>query len=276
MYSKINAKIFTPDSFESYFELISKLSDYMPVAGGTDVIVKIKRGKIKCANLILLNKIKELKEIRCFDNHLFIGAGNTFSRLLQIGEIKDFQCLIQSFRNIGSPQIRNMATIGGNIVNASPAADSLPALMLYSAVAVVKGKNNRREIKLSDFFNDSYSVKLEKHEILTGVKIYKSHFKKSAFIKVGKRKTLFISRINIALGIDENNRWRIFSGAVTPFPVRMPNAEEVLASENITPEKIEKAVSEDILAHTDFRPSFRYKFPVLRDLLLKFKKIFTG
>ncbi len=269
MYSKINAKVYNPTTLSSLFNLIETLSNYKFIAGGTDLIVKIKQKEIKCSNLILLKNMKELKKIESFNDHIFIGAANTFSELLKNENIANFTSLIQSFKSIGSPQIRNIATIGGNIVNASPAADSVPALMLYNSQVVIFGKNSKKEIFLKDFFKSSYLVKLRKDEIVTGIKVFKHNFKKAEFIKIGKRNSLSISRLNIAYGISFSNQWRICLGSVTPFPVRMPITEKLFTSSTVTKESIMASIKQDILKYTDYRPSFDYILPVIRDILYK-------
>ena len=269
MYLKINSKIYAPDTIEEYFRLIESINDFKPVAGGTDLTVKMKEGSEHYKNLILLNRIKELKKIEINKEYIFIGATNTFSELINNSAVKNMTSLFQAFQNIGSPQIRNLATVGGNIVNASPAADSPVPLILYDAIAVVANKNGYREIFIKDFFKDSYKTRLEKNELLTGIKIKKSNFKKDEFIKIGKRKAVVISRINLAYGVTESNSWRIVTGAVTPFPVRMLQTENLICSGNATREKIEESVLKDILLHTGFRPSFKYKIPVIRDILYK-------
>ena len=275
MYAKIKSKIFKPENLKEYFSLIKNLKNYKPVAGGTDLIVKIKTENIQFENLIIISHIKELKGIYEKNDYIFIGAGNTFSELIENPLIKKYTSLYKAIKSIGSPQIRNVATIGGNIVNASPSADSVPALLLYDAELLISDGKKEYCKKLSEFFISAYNTILKENELIIGVKIKNLNEKKSDFFKIGHRKALAISRINLAYSVLNDNSWRISLGAVTPFPIRLTSCEELFNSGIINKEKIKKSLENDIYKYSKPRKSYEYKLPVIEELLEKIYNIWN-
>ncbi len=269
MYSKIKAKVFTPKTLKEYFGIIKNLTNFKPVAGGTDLTVKIKEGELKCDFLVAINNISELKTIKIFNDEIYIGACNTFSELLSNSKIKKLKALHNSMKSLGSPQIRNIATIGGNIANASPAADSIPALLVYDAVLTIGDGIKKYEISIDKFFVDFYKSVLKENELLLGIKIYAKDNLKSDFLKVGHRKSLAISRVNVAYSHIERKNWKIAIGAVTPFPVRLKMIEEFFNTANVTLSKIKELLKIEISNYSEYRKSYGYKIPVIAEMLYK-------
>ena len=260
MYAKIKSKILKPLNLKEFFLMIHQIKNFKIIAGGTDLLIKIKEGKISYDYLILITDIKELKTLKEEENHIILGAANRFSEILNFQPVKSLNALYQAISQIGSPQIRNMATIAGNIVNSSPAADSIPPLILFNSKLLISNGDKIREHNMIE------PLKLAKDEILVSIKVEKIKGR-SGYIKIGKRKVMTISRLNLAYLKDENEKWRFVVGAMTPYTVRMKNLESIVNSENITKKRISSAIEEDILSHSDYRPSFKYKMPVLKDLI---------
>jgi len=147
---------------------------------------------------------------------------------------------------VGSPQIRNRGTIGGNIVNASPAADSVPPLIALGATIILESKNNIREVKVEDYFSHSETFGIREYEILTAIRFRKPKGVLT-FAKLGLRKALAISRISIAalVELDKDNKVsfvRIASGSIGRYPMREHELEEFLQGKVFDDAVIDEAV----------------------------------
>ncbi len=261
MYAKVKSKILIPATLDELFSIMSKISNYKIIAGGTDLLIKIKQSNEKYDYLVNILRIKELKNLSEDNNYIYIGATLTFSEILENPIINGFEALYNALKSIGSPQIRNMGTIGGNIINASPAADSIPPLLLYDAEVKIISNNNSRWESLNK------KVNLKEKEILAEVR-FKKITGKSDYIKIGKRKVMTIARLNLAYLKENNKQWRFSSGAMTPYPLRMKNLENICNLKNYSDSEIFKAIEDDIFSKTSYRPSFDYKLPVLKDLII--------
>ncbi|WP_300368551.1 FAD binding domain-containing protein [Brachyspira sp.] len=185
--------------------------DSIVFAGGTDLMVEYLRGSnliIKFDKPVLfINEINELKGIEEDDNNIIIGALTTFDEIIKSDLTP--QVLKDSASGIAGPPIRNIATIGGNICNASPSADSLPSLYAMDAVLVLKNKDSQREIKIKDFITGVGKTIIKNDEILTHIKIPKKNYQYSFYRKIGTRKANALSKLAIcALVCEENNKYR--------------------------------------------------------------------
>jgi len=239
------------------------------IAGGTDLILKMRDQTLSPTLLIDLQNIS-LDKISLATDHVGIGASVTHSRLLDSDDINDlYPALVQACREFAGPPIRNRGTIGGNIVNASPAADLVPPLMVYDAFVVLTSSGTAREVALADFFEGPGQTVLAPDEILTEVRLARMPADTSAtFIKLGQRRSMAISMVSVAtrLTLDENgliSAARIVLGSVAPTPIHARTAEKSL--EGNTP-------SDDLLRHaatvaaneatpiSDVRASETYRF----------------
>ncbi|CCJ33251.1 FAD binding domain-containing protein [Caloramator australicus] len=238
-----------PKNLEEVLEYKSKYKgDAKIIAGGTDLIIKIRKGEENPKALIDISSLNELKGIRETLEYIEIGPATTFTEICECILLnKNLKGLKDAARSVGSPQIRNRGTVGGNICNASPAADTVPPLLALDSILVIEGKGKKREIYLKDFFKDKGRGELEGDEILTKIK-FKNPLKNQGlgFYKLGLRKALAISRLSFAvfLEIDEMNRIeivRIASGAIGKFPMRELEVEEYLTGRIINENTIEEA-----------------------------------
>jgi carbon-monoxide dehydrogenase medium subunit len=181
---------------------------------------------------------------------------------------KTFGALAEGAGNLGSPLIRNLATIGGNLVTARPAADFPPPLMAYGAEVVLKSSKGERSVPLDSFFLSPGETVIEPEEIMTAVYLETPSAGSGAgYFKLGVRQTLEISLLNVAAYIALENDGvigtaRIFLGSVAPTPIRAPSAEKILSGEKPSEKLFKKAgeaAAKDSKPIDDFRASAAYK-----------------
>lgn len=209
-----------------------------PMAGGTDLLLKIRRGQLDCHTIVNLKKIEELKEIQFNGKALSIGALTTISAIVEDQIITNrFPVLSMAARSLGTPQIRNLATVGGNLCNASPAADVVVALLMYEARLKLTGPDGVRTVPVGEFFAAPGQTVLQQGEILTTIEVDVPPLNsRGVFIKHGRRKSHEIALVNVAVLLSpqpDTGRIaaaRIALGAVAPMVVRVRRAEESLAN----------------------------------------------
>lgn len=204
----------------------------VPVAGGTDVMVEVNFGRLRPHAFIDICRIPELREHGPEDRSFFLGAGVTYSRIVR--ELGRFTPLATAARTIGSPQIRNRATIGGNLGSASPAGDALPVLSAFEAEIVVRSTTNEeRAIRMSNFLIGPRRNALRHDELIVGCR-WKPFRGPGVFSKVGSRNAMAIAAANLCLVLDEDTRRVCVTlGSVGPGILRAPEAES-LAAEAMT------------------------------------------
>lgn len=237
-----------PDSLEEAIELLSTYgSKATLIAGGTDVLVNMRHRKIAPEVLISIRGIKDLQYIRKNDDY-HIGAMTTHAMLDKSALAKrELAALQQGASQVGSVQLRNVATIGGNICNAAPSADTAAPLLVYDAVAVVKSINGLREVPLADYFKGPSVSALTPGEILIEIKIPgKMAAYGSAYHKHVRRKALNLPLIGVAVSIKltgENliEDARIGLTVVAPTPIRAYAAETYLKGKPLTDEVLTEA-----------------------------------
>ena len=206
-----NTKNFIVKDLDEALDIKEK---YNPIlfAGGTDLMVEYLRGSnllIKFERPILflqnIDSIRGIKEDG--DNNIIIGALTTFNEIIESDIIPD--AVKESALGIAGPPIRNIATIGGNICNASPSADSLPALYSMDAMLVLRSKNSSREVKIKDFITGVGKTIIRDDEILTHIIIKKRDYYSSFYRKIGTRKANALSKLaGCFLVLKENSKYR--------------------------------------------------------------------
>ena len=217
---------------------LSEDENALLISGGTDVLIRLREGKDAGASLVSIHNIPELKEIREDENGtLIIGAGASFSDITNNPIVKkNINVLGEAADTVGGPQIRNMGTIGGNICNASPSADSLPSLYAMDAVLRLKSKDSQRDIKIKDFITGVSKTTIKDDEILTHVIIPKKNYEYSFYRKIGTRKANALSKLAMcALALKENDKYRFKISFCTlgVTVTRDESIEEKFASSNI-------------------------------------------
>lgn len=248
-----NFIFFAPKTLNEALEILkdNKEKDTHLLAGGTDLILFIMDEKVKPEVIVDLKKIKEINFIKEENGYIRIGGATTFTQIEKSELIRrKARVLSEACSLIGSVQIRNWATVAGNIATASPAADSVPALISLGAVAVLKSVRGSREFKVEDILCGINKTKIEKDEILTEI-YFKTPSENTftGFRKLGKREALAISRISAAMAIEKYpdkdmiKNASIALGAVAKNPFRATEAENILKDKKLTPELIDECVN---------------------------------
>jgi CO/xanthine dehydrogenase FAD-binding subunit len=249
------------------------------IAGGTDLLVALREqsGSLPPVEVIDLTPVAALKEVVEEDGCVRLGPLVTHDQIERSGELRRLAPLLaDSSATIGSPQIRNRGTIGGNICNAASCADTLPPLIALGARLTLERASGRREVKVEDFVLAPYRTVLEPDEILTGISFpVLGHGESSAFLKLGRRNALSISRMSVAVilarGEDRVLRQvRVAAGSVLPTVRRFTEAEECLegsAGDGAALEASGRALAEAMVGVTGRRWSTPYKEPVIQVLV---------
>lgn len=261
-----NYDYFKPQSLSEAWELYKKFPDTKYIAGGTDLLVQIKNRELKPHALISLRSIPELTGIEIGDI-IHIGAMTTIADLINHAKLGNiFPVLSQAAKRIGSPQVRNVSTIGGNLCNCSPCADTALALLVMDARAILKSSKGTREISLDEFFIGPGESCLTSGEILTELLLDKPAPKgRAIFMKKGRVKMdLAIASLAVLLemGGTTCTKARVAAGSVAPVPLRLKKVEELfenaVLSKELLIEAQEIAVS-SISPITDIRSTADYR-----------------
>ena len=270
---------YAPTSLNQACRLLSEAQGQARLlAGGTDLLIQMKRNLVKPQFLIDLKKIKRLKGIEYDpEKGLRIRALVTHSELLHNPWILGYYpILAQAAQTIGSVQIRNKGTVGGNLCHAVPSADLAPPLLVLNARAVVRGLKGKKFIPLEEFFCAPNQTILKDGEILQEIEVPRMPERsKAIYLKHGIRRAMEIAIVGVAvlMALKPDRRTcaevRIALGAVAPTPIRVVEAENSLQGKIIAPEEIEKAAS-IAAAHaqpiTDLRGSAEYRQEIVRVL----------
>ena len=218
---------FAPTTLEEALEIRASCAEAVPVAGGTDLMVDMNARRLRPAALLDLSRIDELREWGRDDGSVFVGAGVTFARIER--ELTEFVPLVQAARSVASPQIRNRATIGGNLATASPAGDSIPVLAAYGAdVVVASAGRPRRRVPLETFLVGPKRTSLAQDELIVGVE-WRPVAGPGSFEKVGRRSAMVIAVASVCLQVDGERHARLALGSVAPTVIRARQAETFVA-----------------------------------------------
>lgn len=265
-----------PDTKEEVLAYLVSFENARVIAGGTDLLVDMKKGE-SCRNVVDIMNVEGLKRLSGNGTEIIIGSTVTHAAISKTTILNDMaQSLSTACGWIGSPQIRNMGTIGGNLVNASPAADSISPLLIHDAVLSIESKKDRREETLEDFIIAPYETSLKPRELLTSVCIKGLPGYREGYRRIAKRAAWAISRLSVAWAIrEDDDRFidiKLAIGSCTPMPFRPRAVEEFLRGRKKDDSTIREAVTiviEEIRRITGDRPSFVYKLPVVKDLVQK-------
>ena len=233
---------YAPRTMPELLELLAEKKDgAMILAGGTDVMVDIRAGHVP-DSLVNITRVPGMKGIRREGDLIHIGPATTFTEIVEAKIIRDDAFLLaQAAQSVGSPQIRNRGTVGGNLVKGSPAADSVPALMALDARIRLVSLTGERELGLEEFLLGICKTDILPGEVLAGIS-FKALAPKtgSAFLKLGRRNALAISRVSVAaiVGYDEADMTctdcRISVGSVAKNPFRVRSAENIWQNCSLT------------------------------------------
>jgi len=258
---------YRPTTLKEALHLLSELEDAKVLAGGTDLLIDLRIRRYRPKNIIDISRLKELKYIIDEGDKVRIGSLTTLQELIESPIIRSKAPLLaEAAYNMSSWQIRNIATIGGNLCNASPAADTAPPLMIYEAKLKLISIDGERAVPITKFFKGPRKTELRSNEILAEIEIPYVKDVGSSFIKLGRRDAFTLSIVAVATAVSvKNGKFsdvRISLNAVAPTPIRAYTAENYLKGKDVTIDEIKKAaelVLKDISPISDVRASAEYR-----------------
>lgn len=248
-----------------------------PYAGGTDLMVQLRAGDKRLNDVKIMMDcagIPEMRGIEQQNGQVLIGAMTTHAELAKSPIIRQYASFLsEAAATVGSPLIRNIATVGGNVLNGSPAADTLSPLTALDAILVIHGSSGMREEPMKDIIRGANDVSLAPDELVTKIAFPCLAGYQTAFLKVGRRKALAISRMNMAVALKVEDGVikdaRIAPGCVFSMPERVESAEALLLGRKPERSQFDEAgmlVAEEMIRKTGIRWSTEYKKPVVAAL----------
>lgn len=253
-----------PETLEVALKMLSDNPNMKIIAGGTDVLIRMHNGSIEEAELLSLRDIAGMDEISILeDGTISIGAMATFAQLFRNDIINKYlPVLSEAAVSVGGPQIRNMATIGGNICNGAVSADSATTMLAYDAALKLISSEGTRIVQVRDFYAGPGKVRMLPGEILTNILISEDSYQKTSgcYIKYSIRKAMDIAMIGVSVVCKaEEGRFsdvRIALGVAAPTPIRCDEAEAYAIGRDITPETL-KEIGKQAVRSSKARDSWR-------------------
>jgi carbon-monoxide dehydrogenase medium subunit len=285
MYYRVpRIKYLKPRTLEEAIELLTKIRGSRVLAGGTDLLVDLKTGRVSAEALVDIGAIRELRGVEDLGDRIRIGAATRLQEIVESDVVaRELPLLRNAVESMGSWQIRNLATVGGNLCNASPAADTAPPLLAYEAELVIVGPRGTRVVPITKFFTGYRRTALEEGEILKEIVIGKRAWSGWSYIKLGRRSSFTLSIVSVAVltstrgGVLEDVR--IALGSVAPTPIRAYRAEEYLRGREVSLEVLERAAEiarEEVSPIDDVRASAWYRREMVYRLTLDALKTSLG
>lgn len=257
-----------PKDIIETLNLLSKHQEKAKIlAGGTDLIVHLKEELAKPEVVIDIKGISELNKIEISEDNIFIGAGVTFTEIIESQQLKEkLPILWEVSEKVASVGIRNRATVVGNICSAVPSVDSAPALLVYDAEILVESKTGKRTISIHDWFVGPKKTILNQDELVLGIKI--PIFKHAGvYEKLGRYKGEDLAQAGIGVLVDANKNYRFAYCAVGPIPKRMKKLENFLQGKEISDKLLEEAaelIPDEISPISDIRSSAEYRTHMMK------------
>jgi CO/xanthine dehydrogenase FAD-binding subunit len=266
-------------------EALRRMADepgvWKPFAGGTDLMVLLEAGKLAHRHFLNIQHLPELGGIEATDDHITLGALTTYTQVQADAILREeFPMLCEAASLTGGVAIQNRGTIGGNIANASPAADSLPALLVYEAELELVSARESRRVAYQGFHTGYKTTVMRQDELIKAIRLpraakgWRQHAR-----KVGTRKAQAIAKVCFAgmaiMDGDEIKDIRLAYGSVAPVPVRALKTEAVLKSRKIDMAAIQDSRAElaaELKPIDDMRSTAEYRMQVAANLLEEFLK----
>ncbi len=276
----------TPASLAETLALLAREPGvWKPFAGGTDLMVLLEAGKLPHRNYINIWKLDELRSVEIEPQHITVGALTTYTDL-QANEIlrAEFPMLCQAASETGGLAIQNRGTLGGNIVNASPAADSPPALLAYDAELELSSAESSRWLPYEGFHTGYKQMQIREDELLTRIRLPRTTQPlKHYYRKVGTRKAQAISKVCFAAVARTNGKrideLRIALGSIAPVPLRCVRTEDMLRGQEIDQAVIasgKETLAREIAPIDDIRSTKNYRLRISQNLLADFLENITA
>lgn len=281
-------EIYEPNSKTQLINYINEINNPTIIAGGTDVLIKLRHGTLKDVNLVSIRNIEDLKRIKLLKNgDISIGSMSTFSDIFRNEVINEnIPVLAEAAVSMGGPQIRNMATIGGNICNGAVSADSAPALFALNALLKIESSKGERLVPIQNFYYGPGKVHINSNELLTEIIISSDNYKnkKGNYIKFANRKAMDISMLGVAVvGEFSDNKIidiRISLGVAAPTPIRCKDAEIFATDKEISDDllsTIGKLAVNSSNARNSWRGSKAFREHLIQNLTIRaIKNIFNA
>jgi CO/xanthine dehydrogenase FAD-binding subunit len=280
-----NYELIAPTSLDAVLQVLADSPDrYTPIAGGTELMVGLGAGRLQAKKLISLWNLEELRFIEATPDAVVIGAGSTFTDIRRHPVIAgEFSILSEAAGWTGSVANQNRGTLGGNIVNASPAADSPPVLLAYDAKLTLISTRGLRTLPYRDFHLAYKETALEPDELLHSITISRNLKSYKTYIrKVGPRNAQAISKVAIAalarMNKDHIEDIRIGVASLREYPARLTTTEQSLVGKTISPGTIaaaRAAILTEVRPIDDIRSTTKYRATVAANLLEEFLHILS-
>jgi len=286
MFLSFDPTVQSPATLTEAYALLSERGRSLKViAGGTDLMVLMNAHMLDAAEFLDIWRVNELRGITDEGDALRIGALTTYTQLIRSDLIqRHVPALVAASRTIGAIQIQNRGTIGGNIVNASPAGDSLPVLAAYDVEVEIGSARGTRRVAFNEFYDGYRRTMLQTDELVVSVRITKlKEGERDFFWKVGTRRAQAISKTVLAARA-RMNRERIEAisigvGSVAPTVIRAPQTERLLTGATLTPAVVEQArrmIAQEVTPISDLRSTEHYRRIVTGNVLVKFLRQLLG
>ena len=273
-------QVISPSKLGEALDVLAQDSSiWKPFAGGTDLMVLLEAGKLPHKNYVNIWNLNELRGIEVTDSHLALGALTTYTDVQNHPILcEEFPMLCQAAKETGGIAIQNRGTLGGNIVNASPAADSPPALLAYDAELELVSKAGERRVPYSEFHHGYKQMEIRPDELLRAIHLPRktkglTHY----YRKVGTRKAQAISKVCFAAvaGMKDGkiDHVRIALGSVAPIPLRCSKTEKAINGQPLNDQTIaaaKQSLVDEISPIDDIRSTRDYRLQVSLNLLEDF------
>lgn len=273
-------QLISPASLDKALDILARDDGtWKPFAGGTDLMVLLEAGKLPHKNYVNIWNLPELRGIEITDTEITLGALTTYTEVQANEVLRDeFPMLCQAASETGGLAIQNRGTLGGNIVNASPAADSPPALLAYDAELEMICAKGSRTVPYHSFHTGYKQMDMRQDELLRVIRLPRSTKQRTHYYrKVGTRKAQAISKVCFAAMTSMNGKQvedvRIALGSVAPIPIRCAQTEDAIRNKLInggTSNAARAALAKDISPIDDLRSTRDYRLRVSLNLLSDF------
>jgi len=222
-------EVLLPHSLDEALAIKAERPDAVPLNGGTDLMVDLNFGRLRPPAIVDLSRVRELAGWREENGHVFLGSGVTYATIVR--EMRAYKPLVQASRSVGSPQIRNRGTVGGNLGTASPAGDALPVLAAYDADVVLRSRaRGERSLPWNRFLTGPKKTAIAPDELIIGSR-WRRLQGPGSFSKIGTRNAMVVAVASLCLVIDEERRRvKVALGSVGPTILRATQAEERVAA----------------------------------------------
>jgi CO/xanthine dehydrogenase FAD-binding subunit len=278
--------VYMPDRLDGLWDILSEHPDGALFAGATDLLVKIRNGRLDPPCLIGLERLEPLRGVRVSGDEVFIGACTTHATLLTHPVIReDFPILATAISVLGSPPVRNMGTIGGNLTTASPAGDALPPLYVLGADVEIRRREGSRRMGVAQFIRGPGETALLPGEIVSGIWLRKDQgFHIHHYEKVGQRKAQAIAVVSLAALLKVNRDLTVEAarfawGSAGPTVVTSSDADGALVGKPLCMEGLETIAAlgrQAVSPIDDIRASAAYRQTVAGNLVLRLSLYSSG